>query len=188
MSQVFRISLTKADLDKIPHDERVFYLMVGQLSNDINILTKILWFAFSQHMKTDGVVKDASSSPDTFNERIYDQLPSNGELPEYWGTEYAGYNLFYGSEIITVMAMMKVTGESDQTKAMQKIFSETTGVSVWFGQFVQNYDSLLLSIFLGMTQEDVGRVPSIAFAMNWRSIRFRCRFSAFRLTGCADFP
>jgi hypothetical protein len=62
MSQVFRISLTKADLDKIPHDERVFYLMVGQLSNDINILTKILWFAFSQHMKTEGVVKDASLS------------------------------------------------------------------------------------------------------------------------------
>jgi hypothetical protein len=233
MSQVFRISLTKADLDKIPHDERVFYLMAGQLSNDINILTKLLWFAFNQHMKTEEVVKEASLSQtllvvkllagklyeghslirslfsakklyqkykDHLNDAgrdslqkinkyfananniikrirnefafhfdvreldgIYDQLPSNGELPEYWGTEYAGYNLFYGSEIITVIAMMKVTGESDQTKALQKIFAETTGVSVWFGQFVQNYSSLLLGIFLAMTQEDVERAPRIAF-------------------------
>jgi hypothetical protein len=62
MSQVFRISLTKAHLDQIPHDERVFYLMAGQLSNDINILTKLLWFAFNQHMKTEGVVKEASLS------------------------------------------------------------------------------------------------------------------------------
>jgi hypothetical protein len=62
MSQLFRISLTKAHLDKIPHDERVFYLMAGQLSNDLNILSKLVWFAFNQHMATDGVVKEAALS------------------------------------------------------------------------------------------------------------------------------
>jgi hypothetical protein len=235
MSQVFRIPLTKAHLDQIPHDERVFYLMAGQLSNDVNILTKLVWFAFNQHMTTDGVVKEAALSqtlllikllagklyeghsliaksfsgkklyqkykdylnadgldglqrinryfgnPDNvvkkirhwfafhFEEKeidaIYDTFPPNGELPEYWGTEYAGYNLFFGAESITLRAMMNITGEADLTKALLKIFGETTEASIWFGKFVQNYTSLMLSIFVGMTQQDVDlRAPRITLA------------------------
>jgi hypothetical protein len=38
---------TKADLDRIPDDERTFYLMAGQLANDINILGRLLSFAAS---------------------------------------------------------------------------------------------------------------------------------------------
>jgi hypothetical protein len=62
MSQVFHIPLTKAHLDQIPHDERVFYLVAGQLSNDINILTKLLWFAFNQYRATNGVENGAALS------------------------------------------------------------------------------------------------------------------------------
>jgi hypothetical protein len=99
--------------------------------------------------------KSGTGSPFILRQReidsIYETLPPNGGLPEYWGTEYGGYNLFLGAEIITLRAMMNITGEADQTKARIKIFGETTEASVWFGQFIQNYNSLLLSIFVGMT-------------------------------------
>ncbi|HUC65156.1 MAG TPA: hypothetical protein VMA53_07010 [Stellaceae bacterium] len=45
MTTLYRVSLSKAQLDKIPHDERVFYLMASQLSNDLNVLAKLLFFA-----------------------------------------------------------------------------------------------------------------------------------------------
>ena len=54
MPTLYRIDLTKAHLDRIPHDERVFYLMASQLSNDLNVLAKLLWFA-SNHPADDDV-------------------------------------------------------------------------------------------------------------------------------------
>jgi hypothetical protein len=232
MSQLFQIALTKAHLDHIPPDERVFYLVAGQLSNEINILTKLLWFAFNQYRATDGVLNEAALAQillivkllagklyegyrfigkafsakklyqkykgnlnedardalhkinryfgDADNivqkirhefafhsgtkevEKIYSHLAQTETLPEYWGIEYGGYNLFFGGELITVKAMLKVTGEPDQGKALVKMFSEITEIPVWFNIFVQNYNSLLLSIFLGMTQRDVDlRAPRI---------------------------
>jgi hypothetical protein len=47
MVELQRISITKADLDRIPADERFFYLMAGQLANDGNILGKLLIGAFN---------------------------------------------------------------------------------------------------------------------------------------------
>jgi hypothetical protein len=40
----------RAQLDKIPNDERVFYFMAGQLANDVNALQKLLLFAINQHL------------------------------------------------------------------------------------------------------------------------------------------
>lgn len=45
MTTLYRVQVTKAHLDRIPHDERVFYLMASQLSNDLNVLAKLLFFA-----------------------------------------------------------------------------------------------------------------------------------------------
>ena len=45
MPDVYKATLTKADLDKIPFDERAFYLMAGQLANDINIFGKLTIFS-----------------------------------------------------------------------------------------------------------------------------------------------
>jgi hypothetical protein len=42
MAELQRIRLTKADLDRIPADERFFYVMAGHLANDVNILGKLL--------------------------------------------------------------------------------------------------------------------------------------------------
>jgi hypothetical protein len=47
MSELKRIRLTKADLDRIPADERFFYLMAGHFANDVNILAKLLIAAFN---------------------------------------------------------------------------------------------------------------------------------------------
>ncbi len=48
MTQLAALTLTKAQLDQIPPDERLFYFMAGQLHNDINILTKLLTAAINE--------------------------------------------------------------------------------------------------------------------------------------------
>jgi hypothetical protein len=48
MTQLAALTLTKAQLDRIPSDERLFYFMAGQLHNDINILTKLLTAAIKE--------------------------------------------------------------------------------------------------------------------------------------------
>ncbi len=50
MTQLAALTLTKAQLDQIPGDERLFYFMAGQLHNDINILSKLL-IAATNEMK-----------------------------------------------------------------------------------------------------------------------------------------
>jgi hypothetical protein len=50
MTQLHALILTKAQLDQIPEDERLFYFMAGQLHNDLNILSKFL-IAASNEMK-----------------------------------------------------------------------------------------------------------------------------------------
>jgi hypothetical protein len=63
MAQVIRIRLTKGQLDKIPRNERVFYFMAGQLANEINILTKLVWFGMNQERAAaKGVPQEAALS------------------------------------------------------------------------------------------------------------------------------
>jgi hypothetical protein len=45
MAKLRAVLHRKSDLDNIPKQERTFYLMAGQLANDINILGKLLIFA-----------------------------------------------------------------------------------------------------------------------------------------------
>jgi hypothetical protein len=47
MPRLKRVRLTKTDLDRIPADERFFYLMAGHLANDVNILGQLLIAAFN---------------------------------------------------------------------------------------------------------------------------------------------
>ena len=48
MTRLMKLTLTKAQFDQIPADERLFYFMAGQLHNDINILTKLLSAAINE--------------------------------------------------------------------------------------------------------------------------------------------
>jgi hypothetical protein len=48
MTQLVVLKVTKAQLDQIPDDERLFYFMAGQLHNDVNILTKLLLAAANE--------------------------------------------------------------------------------------------------------------------------------------------
>jgi hypothetical protein len=45
--EIYEIPFSKAQLDATPEDERIFYLMAGQLANDLNFLTKLLMFAIN---------------------------------------------------------------------------------------------------------------------------------------------
>ena len=54
MVELKRIYLTKADLDRIPDDERYFYFMAGHLANDVNILGKFLLQAQNSAFRKDG--------------------------------------------------------------------------------------------------------------------------------------
>jgi hypothetical protein len=45
--EIYEIPFSKAQLDTAPEDERIFYLMAGQLANDLNFLTKLLMFAIN---------------------------------------------------------------------------------------------------------------------------------------------
>jgi hypothetical protein len=47
MPELRRIRLTKADLDRIPADERFFYLMAGHFANNVTILGHLLIAAFN---------------------------------------------------------------------------------------------------------------------------------------------
>jgi hypothetical protein len=47
MPELKRIRLTKTDLDRIPADERFFYLMAGHFADDVNILGQLLIAAFN---------------------------------------------------------------------------------------------------------------------------------------------
>jgi hypothetical protein len=51
-----RLRLTKTDLDRIPDDERFFYFMAGDLTNDTNILSKLLITAFSSAFARPGEI------------------------------------------------------------------------------------------------------------------------------------
>lgn len=62
VAQVFYIPLTKAHIEQIPLDERVFYFLAAQLANDLNGLTKLLWFAFNEHRTTEGLIQSAALS------------------------------------------------------------------------------------------------------------------------------
>jgi hypothetical protein len=53
MAEIIRLALTKIDLDKIPGDERFFYLVAGQLANDVNILSKLLIGAQNVNLAAD---------------------------------------------------------------------------------------------------------------------------------------
>jgi hypothetical protein len=47
MPELECIRLTKTDLDRIPSDERFFYLMAGHFADDVNILGQLLIAAFN---------------------------------------------------------------------------------------------------------------------------------------------
>ena len=47
MPELRRLRLTKTDLDRIPADERFFYLMAGHFVNDVTILSQLLIAAFN---------------------------------------------------------------------------------------------------------------------------------------------
>lgn len=62
MAQILHIPITKAHLAQIPLNERVFYFLASQLANDLNALTKLLWFAFNGYRTTDGLIQNAALS------------------------------------------------------------------------------------------------------------------------------
>lgn len=45
MPEVYPLRFTRAHFDRVPEQEALVYLMLGQLANDINILQKLLIFA-----------------------------------------------------------------------------------------------------------------------------------------------
>jgi hypothetical protein len=45
--EIYPITFSKAQLDAVPEDERIFYLMAGQLANDLNWLTKLMMFSIN---------------------------------------------------------------------------------------------------------------------------------------------
>jgi hypothetical protein len=47
MINIYPITYSKAQLDAVPEDERLFYLMAGQLANDLNWLSNILMFSIN---------------------------------------------------------------------------------------------------------------------------------------------
>jgi hypothetical protein len=47
MPELRRIRLTKTGLDRIPADERFFYLMADRFANDVTILVQLLIAAFN---------------------------------------------------------------------------------------------------------------------------------------------
>lgn len=42
MLQLRRVNLTKSDIDRVPADERFFYIVAGHLANEVSILHKLL--------------------------------------------------------------------------------------------------------------------------------------------------
>jgi hypothetical protein len=54
MIELKQIRLTKADLDRIPTDERYFYFMAGHLANDVNVLAKFLLLSHNSAYRKDG--------------------------------------------------------------------------------------------------------------------------------------
>lgn len=45
VTEVYPLRLTRKDFDRAPEQERLVYLMLGQVANDINLLRKQLIFA-----------------------------------------------------------------------------------------------------------------------------------------------
>jgi hypothetical protein len=59
MPELKCIRLAKTDFERIPADERFFYLMAGHFANDVNILSKLLVAAFNTAFARPGeVVRD----------------------------------------------------------------------------------------------------------------------------------
>jgi hypothetical protein len=54
MTELLRLDLTKADLNRIPPDERFFFLMAGHLANNVSILAKLLLAAFNTGFTENG--------------------------------------------------------------------------------------------------------------------------------------
>jgi hypothetical protein len=230
MAQLFYIPLTKAHLAQIPFNERVFYFLASQLENDLNGLTKLLWFAFNEYRTTDGLIQSAALSQvmlimkllagklyeghkliakmysgKKLHQKYQTMLNNHGRaalqqinsyfgrnniikkirnefafhfeakdiaatfskfadtelMPEYWGVSHAGHNLAFGAELLTVRTMQHVTGLPED-KALLAIFKETTEAATWFGAFIQNYTGVLMSNYIGITQDHVESAERIS--------------------------
>ena len=48
MARLIALKLTKAQLDAIPKEDRLFYFMAGQVMNDVNILSTLLLAAHNE--------------------------------------------------------------------------------------------------------------------------------------------
>src|SRR5262249_30323349 len=92
---------------------------------------------------------EAKDIPATFSKFADTEL-----MQEYWGASHAGHNLAFGAELLTVRTMQHVTGLPED-KALVAIFKETTEAATWFGAFTQNYTGVLMSQYIGITQEHV---------------------------------
>jgi len=223
MASLYRVALTKAHLDQIPHDERIFYLMSSQLANDLNALAKLLIFAsngvggdeIQRHVATtqamlfvkvmagrlqEGKVmlnkafaakrlwkkykndlsQDARTNYEAINEYFgranliekirnkfafhsdvkvvqdtYEKAPSNAPFVDYLAVRYVGHSLYYGAEALTLNAMLKATGEHDSRVGLLKLIHEPAQVATWFDNFIRNFNVLMLSRYVGLSQDDL---------------------------------
>jgi hypothetical protein len=92
MTELQRIGLTKSDLDRIPSDERFFFLIAGHLANDINILATLLIVAF-QTGRQEGHFQDGPRAEAAITQQLLLIRVLAGRLHEanrLIGTEYFG--------------------------------------------------------------------------------------------------
>jgi hypothetical protein len=220
MTELLRLDLTKNDLNRIPPDERFFFLMAGHLANNVSILAKLFLAAFNTGFTETGQRREGpyghagitqtflllgllagrlheankligahyfgkglhkkyeaemlAKSVDALHrftayfsrksnlitplrnhfafhfsteevENVYNAAANNFPLTQYLSSEYHGYNLFYGSEMIIVNAMATlVEGCPTATEAIDRIHRDTSDATEWLGLFVFGFIQLTM--------------------------------------------
>jgi hypothetical protein len=220
MAKLYRLEVSKAHLDRMPEDECIFYLMASQLSNDLNILGKLLIFAWNGGRGDDAVRRHVAIAQQlllikmlagrlhegralmnkAFSKRLwnkykdhltpngrtsyveitrsggllekirnkfafhfdvpvvkdaYAKIPSDATFVDYLAGEQAGHSLHFGGEMLSLAAMIAITGEANGRLALRKIFDETARMATLFSFFIQSFVGVMLSRHLGVTAKEL---------------------------------
>jgi hypothetical protein len=84
---------------------------------------------------------------------LYAALEDDYSFVTYVGS-YLGYNLFFGSEMISLSAMAALADAPTPLEGIEKFYSDTMEVSAWLGYFVVGFMRVIVQQYIRPIRPD----------------------------------
>jgi len=87
-------------------------------------------------------------------QRGYASFSSEEVFVDYLSV-FTGHCIYYSSEIITIMSMVKMVKTDDWKEALLQIFGEVTRVSSWMGDFILDFMRVFMEKYITIDLYDI---------------------------------